>query len=175
MPHLDNKEMFVTQPGLFRVLSYDKSKAGKRFQRWLFHEVVPSITKYGAYPPPMVHQESEVMQIAKILVMEIEQREKLERETKKQFAKHERAIIELSSKLKILETNTGDIEFLTVDEYCNANQILEIDKQLIFGWCIKICTEKSEPTMKTIVEEKQVPKFPIYVFIEAISNIQKNS
>ncbi len=45
-------EVFVTQPGLYRVLSSDRSMAGKRFPKWLYHEVIPSLTKHGVYPPP---------------------------------------------------------------------------------------------------------------------------
>lgn len=171
MTHLDNKEMFVTQPGLFRVLSHDKSNAGKRFQRWLFHEVVPSITKYGTYPPPLIHQDSDVMKIAKTLVMEIEQREKLERETKERFARHEKAIQTLSSKVKGIEGNTSGIEFMSVKEFCEESEFKSLDQQLVFGWCIKICTENSEPTTKLWVDGEQVLHFPIHVINEAVSNI----
>lgn len=42
------KEIFVTWPGLYRVMSGDQSTAGKRFQKWLFHEVILSLTKHGS-------------------------------------------------------------------------------------------------------------------------------
>lgn len=48
----NNGEIFLTQPGLYRVLSNDKTEAGKKFQRWLFHEALPAIIKYGEYPAP---------------------------------------------------------------------------------------------------------------------------
>ncbi|MGM2732102.1 hypothetical protein ACS2QU_30890, partial [Bacillus cereus group sp. Bce005] len=37
---------------LYRVLSRDTSDAGKAFQRWIFHEVIPSIREHKQYPPP---------------------------------------------------------------------------------------------------------------------------
>ena len=50
--YTEKDEAFVTQAGLYRVLSGDRSETGKRFQRWLFHEVIPAIFKYGEYPAP---------------------------------------------------------------------------------------------------------------------------
>ena len=61
------KEIFVTQPGLYRVMSSDRSAAGKRFQKWLFHEVIPSLTKHGVYPPPPEAKGSALAQMAEIL------------------------------------------------------------------------------------------------------------
>lgn len=49
-----NQEMLtVTEPGLYRLLSSKSRKPiAKRFQRWLFHEVLPSIRKTGSYSLP---------------------------------------------------------------------------------------------------------------------------
>lgn len=171
--HFPNGEMFVTQPGLFRVLTHDKSNAGKKFQRWLFHDVVPSLTKYGVYPPPLVSQDSDLMRMAKTLLLEIEQREELERQTREQFAKHEKMIRSLGNKLTSIENNSLDIDFITVKDYCNMNEVFEIDRQLIQGWCIKICAEKSEPTSKTIIDMEEMPMFPVHVVVEAITSIRK--
>ena len=63
----DEREVFVTQPGLNRVLGSDKSKAGKKFQRWLYHEVIPSLQKHGVYPPPKTAQGSALAQMAEIV------------------------------------------------------------------------------------------------------------
>ncbi|UTT86878.1 hypothetical protein LZI70_15750 [Vibrio pelagius] len=46
------EEICVTEPGLYRVLSRDTSEAGKAFQRWIFHDVIPSIREHKQYPPP---------------------------------------------------------------------------------------------------------------------------
>ncbi len=44
-----NQEMLtVTEPGLYRLLSSKSRKPrAKRFQRWVFHQVLPSIRKTG--------------------------------------------------------------------------------------------------------------------------------
>ena len=176
LTHLDQQELFVTQPGLFRILSYDNSAAGKKFQRWLYHEVVPSIMKYGMFPPPLVNQESDVMKIAKTLVLEIEERERLERETKERFEKHEKVIKTISSKLASLEKEAPGVTFSSVSKYCQNENLDNIDLQYLFGWCFKICTENAEPTVKTIEDNEEVLLFPIHVISQAVRDInQKNN
>src|SRR6185437_8538155 len=43
----------VYEPGLYKLL-FKKSRKPevKRFQKWVFSEVLPSLRKYGVYPPP---------------------------------------------------------------------------------------------------------------------------
>lgn len=48
-------------------MSSDRSAASKRFQKWLFHEVIPSLTKHGVYPPPPEAKGSALAQMAEIL------------------------------------------------------------------------------------------------------------
>lgn len=171
LTHLDKKEMFVTQPGLYRVLSYDDSAAGKKFQRWLYHEVIPSIVKYGRFPPPLVTQESDIMKIAKTLVREIEERERLERETKARFEKNENDIKSITSKLESLEDSNSNINFLSIKSYCTHENIQHLCHQLLFGWCIKICTENSEPTKKSFEDGEEVVLFPIHVISQAVRSV----
>ncbi|MEO9273931.1 Bro-N domain-containing protein [Marinomonas sp. 5E14-1] len=45
-------EYFVNQPGIYRLLANNHSPRSKKLIRWLHHEVVPSLTKFGVYPPP---------------------------------------------------------------------------------------------------------------------------
>ncbi len=170
--YVDDEEVFVTQPGLYRVLSTDRTLAGKNFQRWLFHEVVPSLTKYGEYPPPLVSQDSDVKRLAKTLLMEIEQREELERKTQEQFSKHEKMLNHLGSKLQNIETNNQQIDFMSVTDFCSLNEIDKTDEQLIFGWCIKICAEKGEPSRKVVVKAQEVLQFPMHVLIAAAKELQ---
>ncbi len=67
-PTFENQtEVFVTQPSLNRVMGSDKSKAGKKFQRWLYHEVIPSLQKHGVYPAPKTPQGSALAQMAEIV------------------------------------------------------------------------------------------------------------
>lgn len=46
--------VIVYEAGLYRLLTRSRKPVAKRFQRWLFHEVLPSIRKHGTYPPPNV-------------------------------------------------------------------------------------------------------------------------
>lgn len=39
----------VTEPGLYRLIFKSRKDVAKRFQRWIFHEVLPSIRKTGSY------------------------------------------------------------------------------------------------------------------------------
>ena len=39
----------ISEPGLYRLLAVSRKPVAKPFQRWLFHEVLPSIRKTGGY------------------------------------------------------------------------------------------------------------------------------
>ena len=41
--------VFVTEPGVFRILTRTRKKAAEKFQEWLCEEVLPSIRKTGKY------------------------------------------------------------------------------------------------------------------------------
>ncbi|MBC8944273.1 BRO-N domain-containing protein [Xenorhabdus indica] len=47
-----NFDFYVTEAGLYRIVTIDESEAALRFQDWVFEDVLPSIRKYGVYPPP---------------------------------------------------------------------------------------------------------------------------
>jgi prophage antirepressor-like protein len=42
----------VYEPGLYRLIFKSRKPEAKRFQKWVFSEVLPSLRKYGIYPPP---------------------------------------------------------------------------------------------------------------------------
>ncbi len=47
------KLLTVYEPGLYRlILTKSRKPEAKRFQKWVFGEVLPSIRKHGIYPPP---------------------------------------------------------------------------------------------------------------------------
>jgi len=171
---LDNPQaaQFVTQPGLFRIILRDNSPACKRFQRWVFHEVLPSIQRYGTYPPPLVQQGSEVKKAVMLLLEEIEERERLERETKERFVVTERRLNELSQKISTTETHQNyGISFFTVADYCRQAGISKSQEQLIQGWCIKISAEEGYPSYKVLNEGKEEVSFSELVLNKASSSI----
>ena len=42
----------VSEPGLYRLIFMSRKPEAKKFKRWVFHEVLPSIRKYGYYLAP---------------------------------------------------------------------------------------------------------------------------
>ncbi|MGK7876776.1 MAG: Bro-N domain-containing protein [Xenococcaceae cyanobacterium] len=42
----------VTEAGLYRLIFQSHCSVAERFQNWVFDEVLPSLRKYGCYPPP---------------------------------------------------------------------------------------------------------------------------
>ncbi|MGA7933905.1 MAG: Bro-N domain-containing protein [Kovacikia sp.] len=45
-----NQELLtVSEPGLYRLIFKSRKEVAKRFQRWIFHEVLPAIRKNGIY------------------------------------------------------------------------------------------------------------------------------
>ncbi|TKB46860.1 hypothetical protein FCL40_16935 [Ferrimonas sediminicola] len=61
-------DTFINQTGYLRVLAGDTSEAGKRFQRWLFRDVIPTIYKHGEYPAPVDSSRSLLEQSTALLV-----------------------------------------------------------------------------------------------------------
>lgn len=41
--------LIISEPGLYRLVMKSRKPEAKEFQRWVTHEVLPSIRKYGAY------------------------------------------------------------------------------------------------------------------------------
>lgn len=167
----DEMMHYVTQPGLFRIILRDNSAACKKFQRWVLHEVLPSIQKYGTYPPPIAAESSSLMRTAQLLVLEIQERERLERETKERFEKHERVLRELSDRLESKVDGHYGVNYLAVRDYCLRENVDPAHEQLIFGWCLKICAEQGGSTKKIIQEGREVVMFPDHVVVKAWNEI----
>ncbi len=43
---------FISEPGLYKLIGASRKPAAKRFNRWVTHEVLPTIRKHGAYMTP---------------------------------------------------------------------------------------------------------------------------
>lgn len=142
------KEVFITQPGLFRLISRDSTPASKQFQRWLFHEVLPSIHKHGTYPPPAKQGGSDLMSLAhalaqntNLLIREIEEREKLAHETKLKFESTDRQLHEINKKIEEIAPQTEHPDLRSISDYCQSNTI-NIDRQHLWAMCTKLCIEQ---------------------------------
>lgn len=45
----------VYEAGLYKIIFKSRKAEAKQFQNWIMKEVLPSIRKYGVYPPPDGH------------------------------------------------------------------------------------------------------------------------
>ena len=43
---------FISEPGLYKLIGASRKPEAKRFNRWVTHEVLPSLRKHGAYATP---------------------------------------------------------------------------------------------------------------------------
>jgi prophage antirepressor-like protein len=43
----------VNEPGVYKLIMASRKEDAERFEHWLFSKVLPSIRKYGQYPPPV--------------------------------------------------------------------------------------------------------------------------
>lgn len=41
--------LIVSEPGLYKLIMRSRKQEAKEFQRWVTHEVLPSIRKHGGY------------------------------------------------------------------------------------------------------------------------------
>lgn len=46
---IENRVNVVNEPGLYRLIFTSRKLEAKKFQRWIYHEVLPSIRKTGSY------------------------------------------------------------------------------------------------------------------------------
>lgn len=44
----------ISEPGLYKLIMRSRKQEAKEFQRWVAHEVLPTIRKTGGYIPPTV-------------------------------------------------------------------------------------------------------------------------
>lgn len=56
----NGKRVIVSEPGIYQLISVSRKPEARKFQKWLYHEVLPSIRKTGEYkmqrkitPPPV--------------------------------------------------------------------------------------------------------------------------
>jgi prophage antirepressor-like protein len=70
----------INEPGLYRLLSRSNKKRAKKFQRWVFHDVLPTIRKTGSYSvarqPQLPQDYEEALEALLISVRENKQKTK---------------------------------------------------------------------------------------------------
>ncbi|MGR0279192.1 BRO-N domain-containing protein [Marinomonas dokdonensis] len=181
-PSSQDGEIFLTQPGLYRVLSNDKTEAGKKFQRWLFHEALPAIIKYGEYPAPLTttsnNIEASILAQAEILQKTM----KLAFENFKNIQLHQNKIDSQDKKLEVFDQKLDSLhqavndfkeqqeEFYSVKEYFlknnfDRNDILE---KYVQGMALYLSNEFSKSVKHSFQDGVQTPKFPEWLIAKAI-------
>ena len=172
------EEIYLTQPGLFRILSHDKTEAGKKFQRWLYHEAIPSIMKYGEYPPPSYKKSSSNshdIRVAELLLTQAEDLHK-QMEAHRELAvvvnDNKQQVIELKSRVEMLESSQRP--HYSVAQYIKENRLPVDEKDVlnIEAWARKIAAESNEEGLliNRTVEGEKVMAFPDWVILQAIEN-----
>ncbi|PNI03272.1 BRO-like protein [Vibrio diazotrophicus] len=171
--YADEKEVFVTQPGLNRVMGTDKSQAGKRFQRWLYHEVIPSLQKHGTYPPPQTPQGSALAQMAEIIAQNsrlladtIVEHEKLKNEVS--GVKDE--VTNVQARVSKLENNNYDNKYvMTVRQWFDdSNFPLSAEREFeIVNWCENLSLKHSKSKIPCPSGERLNARFYKQIIEEA--------
>lgn len=161
---LNRKEIFLSEPGLYRVLAQDTSKAGKKFQRWLFHDVIPSIREFGEYPPPIRKAGSEISNLAnmlqesvKLMVMEIEKREALERRVE-----------EVEHRVVAMEATRNDDNFCSIVERVVFLGYEGINLEEAWHWCEKLRSQKGGSKIDSVTGNRIDAKYPVAIVDESI-------
>lgn len=77
----------VNEPGLYTLILGSRKPEAKAFKRWITHEVIPSIRKYGAYMTPEKLEEAicnpdTIIEICMQLKLEQEKRKQVEAENR---------------------------------------------------------------------------------------------
>lgn len=168
-------EVFVTQPGLYRVLSSDRSMAGKRFQKWLYHEVIPSLTKHGVYPPPPETKGSLLTQMAEVVA----QNSRMIADSLARQDAIEQDVIEVKNQLGhvVKKINSLDVsskidEFIvTVRERCNEldMELDSVTEEHLVAWCDNLSLNKNKRIRRCASGNWLNSRYDLLIIDEAIS------
>ncbi|WP_215846423.1 BRO-N domain-containing protein [Candidatus Pantoea bituminis] len=163
-------ETFLAEPGLYRVLAQDITPAGKKFQRWLFHKVLPSIREFGIYPPPIVKGRSEISTLANSLqqavtlfAMEVERREALESRVE-----------EVELKVNSIASLRDLSKFRTVSQRLLELELEGLSVDELWHWCEKLRCERGLEKIKCPSNIPLNAHYPISLVDEAINTYQQN-
>ena len=104
IPGNPNKTI-ISEPGLYKLIMRSRKPEAKEFQRWVTHEVLPTIRKTGGYIPTSESDSDEAIMAKALLIAQ----KTIERNTQQLRAK-DKQIKELEPKAKALDdfTNVPD-------------------------------------------------------------------
>lgn len=169
-------DYFVTEPGIYRVVSRAKSSGAKKFQRWVYHEVMPALRKYGVYPAPVESNDSFLLQLADQQAKQSQLLSQYIRQSEERFEKLD-AKCDLNNKSieklteRVIEVETSNIpkdKFYNVSDTLNSLNISNEHLILVIGFCEKICNENNQRYLRSLTGNREEQQFPMPVIEMAL-------
>lgn len=131
----------INEPGLYRLMSRSNKKRAKKFQRWMFHDVLPTIRKTGMYNVGNLTR----LQILEMAVESEKEKIKLEAENKKlrpkakvyDLVSSSTGLVCISDCAKVLNIRPHAFSAkLKADGYCfvRRGQIVAYEQFIKRGW-----------------------------------------
>lgn len=114
-PGGDQDVLIVSEPGLYKILFRSTNPVAKRFTRWVTHEVLPSIHKYGYYDPRIEHTGKKGR--PRLSSAEIDRRER-EKENLRKEKKRNAVIKKIEKKKAFVLANGEKLDINDLREYC---------------------------------------------------------
>lgn len=125
--------VFISEPGLYKLIMRSRKPEAKEFQRWVTHEVLPQIRRTGGYIPTSETDSDEDILARAVLVAQ----KTIERKNQQLRAKDAR-IMELEPKAKALDTFTDVEDRLLVRDAAKvlANAGTPISEKRLREWML---------------------------------------
>ena len=173
MPLEDNNEFgskydyFITEAGLYRIVTVDESEAALKFQDWVYEDVLPSIRKYGKYPAPkegvsaMGTMVSLLQQNVNLLAQEIEKRELLEQK-----------VYSIDERVSAIESESENSNLLTIQSVLQKIDQLDLGIENIWAWCEKIRLQSGADYQKCNSGDRLNTRYPMFVIDQAINELK---
>ena len=105
----DQESYIVSEPGLYRLPSRSTKGEARKFQRWLFHKVLPTIRKTGKY-------EIEGLSEIDLIIKSAHALKQIELKT----IEHDRRLTTLEA---LNKTDSGDTGYWTIIGWCNLHRL----------------------------------------------------
>jgi len=134
----------VTEPGLYHLIFRSKKPDAERFQRWVFHEVLPQIRRTGRYASP-----AEDPIIAQMTALIEVRKAQLQLEAKTEEAAN-KAMLAHRTALAVLDTVQDNYHHYSVLGFCNLiNKNVTAKEAAKHGIAIsKICRSEKKTIHK---------------------------
>lgn len=163
-------DFYITEAGLYKLLTFDESEASERFQDWVFEDVLPSIRKYGIYPPPKegASEMSTMVALLKqnviLLADEIDKRELLEQR-----------VITIDDRVSAIENNIKDDDLVSISNFIENKQAIVSEPKLLWAWCQKIKLLSGADSQKPSDDDIFKYKYPLFVIEQAYEEVKRYS